>query len=68
LLDEVLPGESSLDFLREVHAEKIPVILVTSLEKPTHPIPPEARGRIEKPHYRDLESFKTRLLDLFQLA
>ncbi len=68
LLDEVLPGESSIDFLKEVHAEKIPVILVTSLESATHALPPEAKGRIAKPHFRDLETFKNELSSFFQLA
>jgi len=50
LLDEVLPGESSLDLLRELVAEEIPVILLTSLEGggPERALPQGALDRVPK--------------------
>jgi len=56
LLDEILPGESAGDLLAEFHATGIPVLLLTSLEKPTHDLPPEAAGRIVKPGFDTLET------------
>ncbi|MCC7440815.1 MAG: response regulator [Bdellovibrionales bacterium] len=49
LLDEVLPGESSVDLLEELREEGIPVILLTSLEERDHPVPLGALGRVLKP-------------------
>jgi chemotaxis response regulator CheB len=54
LLDEVLPGESSLDFLAELRALSIPAILVTGLEDRTHPLPDGARARLAKPTWESL--------------
>jgi|GEM_PF-1738241 len=68
LLDEILPGESSLDFLKEIHADQIPAILMTSMENANHALPTEALGRIEKPHWRDLETFKSKFQMLLKRA
>lgn len=57
LMDEVLPGESSLDLLEEFKAEGIPVVLLTSMKERTAeavPIPEGALGRIFKPEWRTL--------------
>jgi two-component system LytT family response regulator len=61
LLDEVLPGESSLDFLSELVSEGIPVVLMTSLENPTHALPAGARLRIVKPGWKSLEEDAVRI-------
>jgi DNA-binding NtrC family response regulator len=55
LLDEVLPGESSLDLLSELVAEGIPVVMMTGMEKATHEMPPGAALRITKPDWKTLE-------------
>lgn len=57
LMDEVLPGESSLDLLEEFRIEEIPVVLLTSLKdrSPAEvPLPPGALGRLVKPEWRTL--------------
>ncbi len=61
LLDEVLPGESSLDLLADLASLGIPVILVTSMEDPAHPVPPLALGRIIKPGWDRLEADRSRV-------
>src|SRR5689334_4877495 len=53
LLDEILPGESSLDFLKEIKQLGIVTILMTSVSDPAHSLPPEAVGRIIKPGWQD---------------
>ncbi len=60
-LDEILPGESSYDFLKELQADTIDVILVTGVEKPEHAIPTGALGRIVKPLGQSLERDVDRL-------
>jgi CheY-like chemotaxis protein len=58
LMDEVLPGESSLDLLEEFKAEGIPVVLLTSMKERTTgqtPLPAGALGRIFKPEWRTLD-------------
>lgn len=62
LLDELLPGEASLDFLAELEQEQIPVLLISSMESwAERPLPRWVRGRIAKPSWdgsnRDLENF-----------
>ena len=54
LLDEVLPGESSLDLLKDLKTQGIPVLLVTGMENPSHPIPAGAIGRLFKPSWASL--------------
>jgi response regulator of citrate/malate metabolism len=50
LLDELLEGESSYDFAKEVcEVEGIPVIFLTGMENPTHLVSPFALGRVKKP-------------------
>jgi DNA-binding NtrC family response regulator len=60
LLDEILPGESSLDLLQEFQSEGIPVILMTGMENPAHPLPPGVKVRLIKPDWRTLEKDKSR--------
>src|SRR5262245_8364203 len=55
LLDEVLPGESSLDFLKELEAQGIPVLLMTGMENPSHRIPTQAMGRFFKPGWGQID-------------
>ena len=66
LLDEILPGESSLDLLKEINAHGIPVLLMTGLERPTHPLPDGACARLSKPAWdsvdEDRERFKKAIL------
>jgi len=54
LLDEILPGESSVDLLEQFVSDGIPVILLTGISEPTHPVTPLARGRIRKPSWNSL--------------
>ena len=61
LLDEILPGESSVDLLLECVAGGIVVILMTGVANPTHAIPPEAFSRIAKPGWKSLEEDKKRI-------
>ena len=62
LLDEVLPGESSLDFLAEILVEGISVILVTSLEQLPTTLPGGVLGRLKKPHWKNTSIFEQDLL------
>jgi chemotaxis response regulator CheB len=64
-MDEVLPGESSLELLEEFRAEQIPVILLTSMKGRTPqevPLPDGALGRLFKPEWRTLEADSRRFL------
>lgn len=56
LLDEVLPGESSLDLLEELKKQGIPVILVTSLADRSADLPPGALSRLFKPTWKSLSA------------
>lgn len=71
LLDEILPGESSYDFIPELVARQIPIYLMTSLEEATHALPAGPLGRIQKPdwktHASDLKRFE-KLLREFALT
>lgn len=60
LLDEVLPGESSLDFLKEVRKEGIPVLLLTGMAEPEHPLPEGALARLRKPTEQSLSKDRQR--------
>jgi response regulator of citrate/malate metabolism len=69
LLDEILPGESSLDLLKELQTEGIPVILITGVSEPKHEIPAGAADRWVKPSWdnqdrdqRRIEAAMTRVL------
>lgn len=61
LLDEVLPGESALDWLPELNELGIPVLLITSLEDRGGPVPVGAAGRITKPGWRSMEADRVRI-------
>ena len=61
ILDEILPGESSLDLLQELVALEIPVILMTGLEPLPRKLPPGARNRISKPGWTSLEKDQLRI-------
>lgn len=60
LLDEVLPGESIQDFLKVLHQEGIPTLVLTSMEEPTHELPQGAENRLSKPGWRSLQSDQRR--------
>ena len=63
LLDEILPGESSVDFLQEMFESRIGVVLMTRVENPKHAIPDGALGRIQKPGFRNLSHDLKRFCD-----
>ena len=58
LLDEILPGESSVELLGEL--KEIPVLLLTGIENPTHPFPLGAIGRLFKPSFETIEQDRNR--------
>ncbi len=60
LLDEILPGESSLDLLLELTEQEVPVLLITVVSDPRHELPPQALGRAIKPGWKSLEQDKQR--------
>lgn len=68
LLDEVLPGESSLDLLQELIAQQIPVLLLSGLEDQDRLIPPGALGRLQKPGWDDLDADRARFRALILSA
>lgn len=55
LLDEVLPGESSRDLFQEFKEAGVLIILMTSMESPSHAIPEGAQGRWVKPGWKSIE-------------
>lgn len=61
ILDEILPGESSIDLLNELNTQGIAVILTTSMEDPSHGIPPGALTRFIKPTWETLEGDQARI-------
>jgi DNA-binding response OmpR family regulator len=61
LLDEVLPGESSIELLAELRASGIPVLMITGMESPAHPIPEGAEGRILKPGWKSVAEDRERI-------
>jgi chemotaxis response regulator CheB len=61
LLDEILPGESGAELLAEFRSTGIPVLMLTSLEKPTHDLPQGAAGRILKPSFEHLDEDRERI-------
>ena len=60
ILDEVLPGESSLDFALELKKAGIPVLLVTGVIDRNAPIPEGAAARLFKPEGRQPSSDQKR--------
>ena len=60
LLDEVLPGESSLDFLKEASDLQVGVLLITGMNAPSHTLPKEALGRLTKPSWETLSEDQKR--------
>ncbi len=61
LLDEILPGESAYDFMKELVADGIPVILMTGMLDASHAVPPEALGRVIKPAWESMAQDGQRL-------
>jgi response regulator of citrate/malate metabolism len=51
LLDEVLPGESSLDLLSELESEELPVVLMSSMQSPSENLPFGTLRRVSKPDW-----------------
>jgi len=66
LMDEILPGESSLDLLQEMVALQIPVVLLTGIQDSAHPVPPQAIGRIVKPGWDSLDQDQERFQKALQ--
>ncbi len=66
LLDEVLPGESSLDLLAELKSLSIPVILLTGLMGRTEPLPEGALHRLVKPAWKTLDQDRARIAQVIQ--
>ena len=65
LLDEVLPGESSLDLLAEACGRGVRVILLTGMletgiSKPARLLPPGAFLRLHKPSWDSLSADRAR--------
>lgn len=60
LLDEILPGESSVDLLRDYRAQGIPVILLTGLSDPRHAIGEGAAARLNKPTWETVPADRYR--------
>ncbi len=60
-LDEVLPGESSLDLLSELTSQGILVALITSMENPSQTLPHGAIRRLAKPGWKSLNQDRDRL-------
>lgn len=61
VLDEVLPGESSYDLLKEIESQGIPVVLMTSLENPPSHLPPGASARMTKPGWSSIDQDRSRI-------
>lgn len=62
LLDEVLPGESSLDLLKEMETLEIPVVLMTGMQGDRcEPLPPGAYDRVMKPSWDSLKLGQNRI-------
>ena len=57
LLDEILPGESSLDYLAELKADQVPVVLITGVTDPKHPIPEGVLARLVKPDWKTIDTW-----------
>ena len=68
LLDEILPGESSLDLLKEFRERGVPVMLVTGVQNPTHALPEGAFGRLVKPGWDTLATDQARIQALILSA
>lgn len=69
LLDEILPGESSLDLLKELVEQSIPTILLTGITDPSHQIPEGAKARLIKPGWDKLEKDRDRFREvIFKLT
>ena len=63
LLDEILPGESSLDFVEVLKSEGIGVILLTGMQDRKHPLPIGAHSRQIKPGWKTLDLDRPRFLE-----
>ncbi|MCM2279378.1 MAG: response regulator [Oligoflexia bacterium] len=68
LLDEILPGESSVELLTEIRAMGIPVVVMTSVENPVHELVPGAFGRLIKPGWRSGPQDQARFRGMFLAA
>ncbi|OFZ79244.1 MAG: hypothetical protein A2583_01160 [Bdellovibrionales bacterium RIFOXYD1_FULL_53_11] len=60
VLDEILPGESSVDFLTEMNTLGIPVLMITGIEDAAHEVPAGACGRLMKPSWNSMEEDRIR--------
>jgi response regulator of citrate/malate metabolism len=60
LLDEILPGESSLDLLAELIEQGIGVWLLTGASEGARQVPQGVYGRLAKPTWETLETDRVR--------
>ncbi len=60
LLDEILPGEASLDLIREFGLHEVPVVLITSLSE-ERALPAGVLGRILKPAWDSVDQDRARI-------
>ncbi len=67
-LDEILPGESSTDLIEEFDQAGVIVLLMTSVEKPTHSLPKHALLRVIKPGWKSTRVDLKNLEDALYLA
>lgn len=68
LLDELLPGESSLDFYQEIATEGIPVFFITGMEQRSDPVPQKVLGRLKKPSWKTFSADQKTLLQAIRKA
>lgn len=68
LLDEVLPGESSVDFLQELVADGMAVVMMTGMDEREGEIPEGALARVFKPGWDTLEADSRRLRNALRAA
>ena len=65
-LDEVLPGESSIDLLIELHSQGMKTVLITEVQA-ERPLPEQALTRIHKPGWESIEIDQTRFAVILDL-
>ena len=68
LLDELLPGESSFDLLKELDELRIGVVLMTGMEDRTGALPKGASSRIIKPDWDSFAESTPRLVSALLAA
>ncbi len=67
-LDEVLPGESSLDLLKELQSTPTRVVLMTGIVQADHAVPPGVVTRLFKPDWDSLASDQDRFIQAIVMS